>query len=94
MVGQELKEFGCVFRSKELMVVHHGLKAGEKIPSHNHEGQNIFFTVVKGAFRVYLNGEEAHEMRPGMVLNFDGKNFISADALEDSEVFVYLVNFS
>lgn len=92
MVGQELRELGKVFGSEELMVVHHNVAAGGKIPSHNHEGQLIFFTVVKGELDVYLNGEEKHTMTPGSVLHFDGKNFISADAILDSDIFVYLVN--
>lgn len=92
MFGQELKDLGKVFDSEELMVVHHNVPAGGKIPSHNHDGQLIFFTVVKGDLDVYLNNEEKHHMSPGTVLHFDGTNFISADALEDSDIFVYLVN--
>lgn len=91
MVGKELQEFGRLNDDEKLMVVHHGLKAGDKIQPHNHPDEVIFFTVVKGKLNVFLNGEEKHEMVPGKVLNFDGTNFISADALEDSEVFVYLI---
>lgn len=92
MLGTELKEFGRVYDGKELMVVHHGLKKGDQIPSHNHDGQLIFFTVVEGELEVFLNKEERHLMAPGAVLHFDGENFISANALADSQVFVYLIN--
>lgn len=92
MLGRELKDFGRVYDGKELMVVHHGLKRGDKIQPHNHVGQLIFFTVVEGELEVFLNGEERHLMQPGAVLHFDGENTISANALADSQVFVYLIN--
>ena len=91
MIGKELKDFGAVHKSEHASIVHLELKKDATIPSHNHEGREIFFVVVKGSVEVYLNAEETHVAEPGKIISFDGKNFISAKAIEDSEIFVFLV---
>ena len=40
---------------------------------------------------MFLNGEEKHILVPGDILHFDGKNFISGNALEDSEINITLI---
>lgn len=92
MLGKEIKEYGPVFNSDDLMVVHLHLEAGQKIQPHDHPGQEIFFTVVDGEVEVYLNEEETHVLQPKKVLNFKGEARISATALKESDVFVYLIN--
>lgn len=91
MVGTLHSELGAIYQSEKSMVVHKALKAGEEIPSHNHEGKEVFFTVVKGEMAMTLNGEEAHTVTPGHSLQFNGKNFIAGKALQDSEIFIFLI---
>ena len=67
------------------------INLGEKIPSHNHENEEIIFSVLKGKMEMFLNGEEKHILVPGDVLHFDGKNFISGNALEYSEINITLI---
>lgn len=65
---------------------------GDLIQKHNHPEAFVLFTVVKGKVKVFLNDTEEHIVTPGKLLNFDGDNYINAEFLEDSEVFVTLVN--
>lgn len=90
--GKILKETGRVFDSKEVTVVHTHLLEGQKIAAHEHPGQEVFFTLVKGEVEAYLNDNETHQLTPGEVLAFDGDLYISILALKDSDFFVYLVN--
>lgn len=92
MLGNELKDYGKVFESEDLMVVHLHLEKDQLIQPHDHPKQEIFFTVVSGKVEVYLNEEETHIIEPKKALNFKGEARISAKALEESDVFVYLVN--
>lgn len=92
MLGKELKEYGKIFYNEDLMLVHMNLKEGQTIPSHNHQGQEIFFMVVSGKVEVLLNEEEKYILEVKKVLNFKGEINISVKALEESDVFVYLIN--
>lgn len=92
MLGKELSQFGKIIDNKELTLVHIELKEGEKVPAHNHIGQDVFFTLVKGKVEVTLDGTEVHTLTPGTVLNFDGEVKIGVLAVENSEFFAYLVN--
>lgn len=92
MLGTELKEYGQLINNKELMLVHIKLEKGKKIPAHDHCGQDVFFTLIKGNVEVTLAEQEKHNLMPGTVLRFAGENKIGVEALEDSEFFVYLIN--
>lgn len=92
MLGIELKEYGKIFEDENLMLVHMKLEEGQTIAPHDHPKQDIFFTVVSGKLEVYLDEEETHIMEPKKVLNFKGERRISAKAIEDSDIFVYLIN--
>lgn len=92
MLGNILKDYGRVFESEDLLVVHMKLEAGQTIPPHDHPKQEIFFTVVSGKVEVYLDEQETYILEPKNVLNFKGERRISAKALEESDVFVYLIN--
>ena len=91
MFGTVKNEGGMLFSGNNFKVVKKVLKSGEAIPSHNHENEEIIFSVLKGKMEMYLNDTEKHVLVPGDVLNFDGVNFIKGTALEDSEVNVTLV---
>ena len=80
-----------VFKNNVAEVVRVIKPAGDKIKSHNHPGEEIFFTVLKGKVKVYLNEKEVHEVPAGETLQFNGKNYISADILEDATIMVVLV---
>ena len=92
MIGTEIKEFGQVINNDKLMVVHVNLPQGKKIAPHDHQGQDIFFSIVKGLVKATLNNSEEHTLSPGTLLHFGGEAFIGIEALVDSEFFVYLIN--
>lgn len=81
---------GLLVNEAEYKVVKKALAKGEKIESHNHPEAKVIFTVVKGAADVVINDEHFTAV-PGTVLSFDGDNYLSADILEDIELFVTLV---
>ena len=64
MIGTEIKEFGQVINNDKLMVVHVNLPQGKKIAPHDHQGQDIFFSVVKGQVKATLNNSEEHTLSP------------------------------
>ena len=91
MLGTVENEAGLLFKGNNFKVVKKVINLGEKIPSHNHENEEIIFSVLKGKMEMFLNGEEKHILVPGDILHFDGKNFISGNALEDSEINITLI---
>lgn len=90
MSARVIKDFGKI-ETNELSLAHMQFAKGGKINPHNHPEHEVFFTTVKGNMLMSINGEEEYNLHPGEVLNFKGENTISGEALEDSEVFVYLV---
>lgn len=92
MLGNILDSQGRLIYNKDLMLVHIKLKSGEKIPSHDHKGQDVFFTPVDGELKITLDEKEEHIIKVGQVLNFAGEYSISVDAITDAEFFVYLIN--
>lgn len=81
MLGTVENKAGLLFKGNNFKVVKKVINLGEKIPSHNHENEEIIFSVLKGKMEMFLNGEEKHILVPGDILHFDGKNFISGNAL-------------
>ncbi|KGN86390.1 MULTISPECIES: cupin domain-containing protein [unclassified Porphyromonas] len=92
MLGNKLSQTGRLIDNKELMLVHLQLEAGGSVPAHDHVGQEVFFTVVKGIAEVTLNQTEKHRLTPGEVLHFAGEASVSVYAVEDVDFFVYLIN--
>lgn len=92
MIGKELSALGQLVNREELMLVHVQLEKDGTVKPHDHKGQEVFFTVVKGKVEVYLDETETHVMEAGKVLHFPGEARISVKALEASEFFVYLIN--
>lgn len=93
MVGKILGDKqGIQISNEKFKLVKKIASKGDKIDRHNHPEANILFTVVKGSLKVFLNDTEEYIVKPGIILNFDGNNYISADFLEDSEVFVTLIS--
>lgn len=91
MLGTVENKAGLLFKGNNFKVVKKVINLEEKIPSHNHENEEIIFSVLKGKMEMFLNGEEKHILVPGDILHFDGKNFISGNALEDSEINITLI---
>lgn len=91
MKGKELTEIGLAFNNENTRIVHIKLKSGEIIKPHDHVDELVYFVVVRGVVKVYLDHEEFHEMTPGKILSFDGVTTISAETQEDSEIFVFLI---
>ncbi len=90
-IGQEINTLGEVFNNEELTLVHLHLNSGEQIPSHDHKGLEVFFTIVKGTVEVTLDNTEVHSISMGTVLHFPGEAHVSVKAIEESEFFVYLI---
>lgn len=91
-IGKEINTLGKVIDNKELMLVHLQLKSGEQVPSHDHKGQEVYFTIVKGTVEVTLDDTEVHHISTGTVLHFPGEAHVSVNAIEESDFFVYLIN--
>ncbi len=91
-IGKEISTLGKVVNNKELMLVHLQLKSGEQVPSHDHKGQEVYFTIVKGTVEVTLDDTEVHRISTGTVLHFPGEAHVSVNAIEESDFFVYLIN--
>ena len=91
-IGKEINTLGKVVNNKELMLVHLQLKSGEQVPSHDHKGQEVYFTIVKGTVAVTLDDTEVHRISTGTVLHFPGEAHVSVNAIEESDFFVYLIN--
>ena len=91
MLGTVENKAGLLFKGNNFKVVKKVINLGEQIPSHNHENEEIIFSVLKGKMEMFLNGEEKHILVPGDILHFDGKKFISGNALEDSEINITLI---
>ncbi len=91
-MAEVFDKLGVVVNNERFKLVKKEGKTGEKIAKHNHAGANILFTVVKGRVEALINEEQKYELFAGKVLSFDGDNYLSATFLEDSEVFVTIVN--
>lgn len=92
MLAEVLKDEGLLKSIGGVNFVHKVVAKDEKIDKHNHPGKEIMFAVMKGAFKITIGEKEDYTVKAGEVLNFDGKNTISALALEDSESLVVLVD--
>lgn len=91
-MAQVRSELGLVLQEGNFRVVKKALKAGEHIQSHNHPEANILFTLVKGRVQAFINDDQTFDLEPGKLLSFDGDNYIKANILEDSEIFITLIN--
>lgn len=92
MIAKAYTETGMLLKSPELQLVHIKLSQGEHVAPHDHKGQEVFFTPVRGEVEVTLSESETHRLSAGAVLHFAGEATIAVEALVDSEFFVYLVN--
>ena len=91
-IGNKISDLGRVVDNKELMLVHLQLKSGEQISSHDHKGQEVYFTMVKGTVEVTLDDTEVHRISAGTILHFPGEAHVGVNAIEESDFFVYLIN--
>ncbi|WP_386693022.1 MULTISPECIES: cupin domain-containing protein [unclassified Lonepinella] len=89
--GKVLTEKGRVFVNQSGTVVHGFFKAGDKMKRHNHDGYELFFTVLKGKANIVLDDKENHPINAGEILYFNGKHFINADFPEETEVLISLI---
>ena len=91
-IGQEINTLGTVINNTARRLGHWQRQNGEQIPSHDHTGREVFFTIVKGTVEVTLNDTEVHRISTGTVLHFPGEAHVSVKAIEESDFFVYLIN--
>ncbi len=86
------KDLGLLLNEAQFRLIKKAGRAGDKIEKHNHPEAKVLFTVVKGKIKVFINESETFEVVPGASLFFDGDNYINAELIEDSEVFITLIN--
>lgn len=91
-IGKEISAQGRVIEEQALELVHILLQGGGVVPAHDHVGQEVYFTLVKGEVELTLAERETHRLVPGKVLRFPGEHKVAVKALTDSEFFVYLIN--
>lgn len=91
MMATVYENAGRLVQNEKFTLVKKVASSGDKIQNHNHPEANVLFTVVKGLVKVFINEKEEFLLSPGKVLHFDGNHFISANILEDSEIFVTLI---
>ena len=85
MAGIVKNQGGLAFSGTNYKVVKEVLDSGEKIPLHNHKGEDVVISVLKGKLEIYLNDDETHTLVPGDIIGFDGKNLVKGTALEYTE---------
>ena len=78
-----------LFPGEEPQTIRLSLDAGEEIAPHQHPDRQIVFHLLSGAVDVTL-GEETHELAPGDVARFDGDQYVSPNAVDDSEALLVL----
>lgn len=90
-MAQVKDSVGVILQEKNFTVVKKEGQKGALIQKHNHPEANVIVTVVKGKIKTFINETESFELVPGKILHFDGDNYINAEFLEDSEIFVTLI---
>ena len=65
------------------------LEAGDDIAPHQHPDRQIVLHLLEGHLSVTL-GDDEHELRAGDVVRFDGNQYVSPTALEDSVALLVL----
>lgn len=85
-----IKGLGKIYSDEKITLVHFKLKKGDNIPKHNHIESIVFFNLVKGKIEITID-EDISIIEEGSIINFDGNSFISANSLEESEVYVTLL---
>lgn len=91
MFGNIKNHAGVLFQGKNYKTIKKVGVKGDKIASHNHIGEDVVFTLIKGNVIVHLNDLEDYELKSGDILNFNGENTLSVDFLEDSEIVINLI---
>lgn len=92
MHGTILNQSGMLVNNDLLQLVHLQLAQGEIVKPHDHKGQEVFFTLIRGEVLITLDEQERHNLTPGNVLHFAGEAHVGVEAIQDSEFFVYLIN--
>lgn len=65
------------------------LSAGQEIAPHQHPDRQLVFHLLSGAVTVTL-GEDEYDLEPGDVARFDGDQYVSPRAREDSTALLVL----
>jgi len=78
-----------LFPGEEPQTIRLSLEAGDEIAPHQHPDRQIVFHLLSGAVDVTLD-EETYELAPGDVARFDGAQYVSPKAKDDSEALLVL----
>ncbi len=91
-LGIVYNQRGMLLNNELLQLVHLDLSAGEQVQPHDHKGQEVFFTLVRGEVELSLDEKEEHRLSAGEILYFPGEVRVGVRAIVDSEFVVYLIN--
>lgn len=92
MIGNVQSNTGKVVEKEKFKTVKKFVAKGDTIPKHNHEKKEILFIVVLGKIAIKLDDTEQHILTPGEILSFNGQHFIQGTALENTTIFVTLID--
>lgn len=76
-----------VFEEHSPRTVRLQLAADECVPKHRHPESNVVLSVRSGAIELTL-GDEVYDLESGDVVQFDGDQDVSPDAVDDSTALV------
>ena len=82
-----------VFPGEEPQTVKLTLEAGGAVAPHQHPDRQIVLYLVSGHLEVTV-GDDSHEIRAGEVVRFDGDQYVSPEAVEDSVALLVLAERS
>lgn len=82
-----------VFPGVEPKTVRLSLDAGERVPQHDHPDRQVIFHVLTGVVELTL-GDSRQELDTGHLVQFDGAQPISVEALENMQALIVLAKKS
>lgn len=91
MLGKLINSAGIAHESENATIIHLLLDKGNIINPHKHQGNEVYFVVIKGEITVLLEDEEQHTLKAGEILNFDGDVNMGLISKIDSEAYTFLV---
>ena len=83
---------GKLHSNEHAMIVRRTFSPDRPMNRHNHPGQQIALTVIRGNAHLYLDDKEAHDLQSGDVLIFDGEHHISGKFSCETLLVITLIN--
>ena len=83
---------GKLHGNEHAMIVRRTFSPDRPMNRHNHPGQQIVLTVVRGDAHLHLDDSETHDLHSGDVLIFDGEHYISDEFDSETLLVINLIN--